>query len=846
MIIEQYIQFKNEFIAVCESNKDKIAITYYKKDGTIEECSYYELEHRVLDIIDKYAQYGIRRGDRVAVLIPLSTNAYIDILALASMGATSVVLDINLHEQELRRILEDADVSCVITVPSLYEEKMKSVDIPVLDSSDSALPICWKEIRNVSDPDYNALAILYSSGTTSTAKGVVIGYEQEIKAMNSLLDIVGTSDIRYLMLFPNSHVSGFTDFLVLLLRGGQLATMEDSSSAQIMRGFQNYRPNTFGMVPKVWEIFKDKIEEGIRSKGTKKSKAIFRLISLAGFIREKTKINVGRFFFKRINRDVFGGNLRQAHFGGGKSNPQVTRFFWNLGFDCYDFYASTEANIPILVTDGKKYMNSNGDIKSNKNVDIRIWNPDCNGIGEIQVKSKLMMRGYFRNPELTKESFIDGYFKTGDYGKIQNNQLYITGRIKESIHLENGEKVSPEDVERAYKQLLNSDIEFSVAGIPVSDNNEQIGIFVVGIAHQYDEVFEKLNAKVAVNYRFKKIFYIDCLPKTSVGKVKRYQLIQIANETDSLETQIEGNLKNDLYEIVRSYSSVSSFDEDSLLVGDMGFDSLRMFELLCKLEEVYGVNFAERMGEIRTYGELRDCIVEYQNNDIIGAQNNKQYPKRKTRFMIQDLKIFLKILRGIYTFNVKGIENIPRSGKYIICSNHTSNLDPFFLLAAMPKSVAPLKEVCTLAAEHTLKHGISKWLFEILGGIPVDRYGNTQPAMRNAVKNLRENRPIIIFPEGARSRDGSLLPFRPGVGELAIQTNTKIIPVVINGGYAIFPRHQKLPNVFCWSKMKKYRLEIIFLEPIIPGEMSAEDISIEIMNRIKEKYEMRTGNDCRN
>ena len=143
--------------------------------GELGEPGRVELEESPTN---KYAQYGIRRGDRVAVLIPLSTNAYIDILALASMGVTSVVLDINLHEQELHRILEDADVSCVITVPSLYEEKLKLVDIPVLDSSDSALPIYWKEIRNVIDPDYNALAILYSSGTTSTAKGVVIGYEK--------------------------------------------------------------------------------------------------------------------------------------------------------------------------------------------------------------------------------------------------------------------------------------------------------------------------------------------------------------------------------------------------------------------------------------------------------------------------------------------------------------------------------------------------------------------------------------------------------------------------------------------------------------------------------------------
>ena len=240
MFMDSYERFKSDFRKVCDKFSEKIAITFYKKNGEVEECSYAQMEQRVCEIVKTYQARGMQRGDRVAVLIPLCTNAYLDILALAYMGVTSVVLDINLHEKELMRILEDAHVSCILTVETLFQEKMSSVNVPVFETSDKCLCLKSLDIKHPNDPDYEAIAILYSSGTTSKAKGVVIGYEQEINAMDYLLKVVGTTDIRYLMLFPNSHVSGFTDFLVLLLRGGQLATMEDASATQLMKGFQLY------------------------------------------------------------------------------------------------------------------------------------------------------------------------------------------------------------------------------------------------------------------------------------------------------------------------------------------------------------------------------------------------------------------------------------------------------------------------------------------------------------------------------------------------------------------------------------------------------------------------------
>lgn len=823
--MEGYKRFQDEFHKICKEQKDKIAITYYRKKGRVEECSYPEMEKRVVAIVDHYKKMGICRGDRVAVLIPLCTNAYLDILALAYMGATSVILDINLHEKELIRILEDADVSCVITVQSIYEEKLQKINTPVLSIEDQGAWYRETEITHAKDPDYEAIAILYSSGTTSQAKGVVIGYEQELNAMDRLLEVVGTTDIRYLMLFPNSHVSGFTDFMVLLLRGGTLATMEEASATQIVKGFHMYRPNTFGMVPKVWESFKNKIEESIREKGRIKSKMIFAMLRFCGGLRRVTGINLGRSLFKSVNEQVFGGNLKQAHFGGGKAIPEVSRFFWDMGFDFFDFYASTEMNIPITVTDGRKYMSSVGNVKASPNTEIRIWNPDVNGIGEIQVKSNMMMQGYFRSPELTEQAYEGEFFKTGDYGKIVNDELYITGRIKESIHLKNGEKVSPEDVENAYLEFLQQDIEFAVVGIEDEESYDQICVFVEGKMGQYDDEFNFVNRKVLSNYQYKKIVYVDSLPKTSVGKVKRYQLKrQFADgqiHTNELSEKKQFSKKNPmewLINTLKKYTEVSAILPEHRLSEDLSIDSLSLFELCVEVENAFRISVAEYFNEDISVQELLEII-----NGVgeIKKQSEKfdysKYPVERKRKDWKRYDKFCKWTRKNYTLIVSGVENIRGGENYIFTPNHESHLDSMWIMSCLPEQIQ--KEVCSMAADYLFERGIYRVGTRIVGAIPVNRTGNTSTAMKRIYELIKnENKSLMIHPEGTRTRNGELGEFKIGAAELAIKTGVKIIPVGITGAREIYPPERKLPKTKKGQNGNKSPLHISFGNPIDPSD----------------------------
>lgn len=161
--------------------------------------------------------------------------------------------------------------------------------------------------------------------------------------------------------------------------------------------------------------------------------------------------------FKNITKEVFGENIFGIGTGASPCKVETTEFFLNLGLEWSNLYATTETSVPITATGIKdKYpVDTVGNVNHHPEISVKINNPASSGIGEIVVKSELMMKGYFRSDDLTEETFDNGYFKTGDLGYIdKKGYLHITGRIKESIILENGKKVSPQDVDDYYLSII--------------------------------------------------------------------------------------------------------------------------------------------------------------------------------------------------------------------------------------------------------------------------------------------------------------------------------------------------------------------------------------------------------
>lgn len=215
------------------------------------------------------------------------------------------------------------------------------------------------------------------------------------------------------------------------------------------------------------------------------------------------------------------------------------------------------------------------------------------------------------------------------------------------------------------------------------------------------------------------------------------------------------------------------------------------------------------------------------NNDI------QKFPLPKNDNDIKSIARFKSITEVIYNFKIIGAENIYQEEKYIFCPNHESYFDAMWVASALYKHNFEVKILCSMAAEHLMNNRLMKKAFVALGGIPVDRTGNTAPAIERALQCLCNDKCfMLIHPEGTRTRTGKLGEFKQGAAKLSIESGVKIIPVCIDGAYEIFPPNRKLPRLFDWKHFCKYPLKIQFGTPIDPNGKNADEITEEIKRQI--------------
>ncbi|MDR2586502.1 MAG: 1-acyl-sn-glycerol-3-phosphate acyltransferase, partial [Prevotellaceae bacterium] len=275
----------------------------------------------------------------------------------------------------------------------------------------------------------------------------------------------------------------------------------------------------------------------------------------------------------------------------------------------------------------------------------------------------------------------------------------------------------------------------------------------------------------------------------------------------SFNSDIESTVIQIISSIVNR-NAAENVTPESRLKYDLSFDSLTMLEMCAEIESALNVSIENKIGNVKTVSDVIKLIenngafnkdVEYDIND---------YPLPKTKQHIRRLKRFMRLSRFTWHFKVVGLENLPIDGKYILCPNHQSYYDILWVLTAIGHKRIDLHKVCCLAAEMFLSYND---VMAMLGGIPVERSGNTVPSMNRALSCIKEGYTMIIFPEGTRSRDGKIHEFKGGAAKLAIDANVPLIPVRIEGAWNVFPPHRKRPKIFSWKG--SYPLHISFGKP---------------------------------
>ena len=860
-------EFVTRFEEVCEKFADKAAITYLRNDDSKLDFTFKNIFGRIQAAVELFARAGLQPGDRAAIISPLSPHAVFALFSLVYANITAVLIDSTLPPQEIDKLIEFSDLRAIFTVPAIYEtiNKQRTNDIPVFDLSNESMEMGRQVFDGsadkvsrpqTADPDISVFALLFSSGTTSEMKGVELNYFAAMKTVDIVWKVAAVNERTYFMhVLPINHIAGLMAVITFFLAGSNIGMVEDLDATKLQKGLLAFNPTHFLVVPKVYEVMEYKIRQEVKNKGAVVEKIFYMLHSLCGFLYKNFNINLGKLLFGSIRKMVFGKRLFALGTGGSLCNKKTAEFYLNMGISLWaNFYASTETNIPASAvgTSDRYPAGTEGNIKRFEGIDVKIHEPDENGVGEIRIKTVLIMKGYFRDPELTGSAFDEnGYFKTGDLGYIdKKGYLHITGRAKEAIHMHTGKKVAPTDVDNLYGGLCPN-VTLASCGVPCKDGNyDEIHIFIESgnLLADVQQIIKKtimdFSSKTSTLYKISKVHFIDKIVLTSVGKVKRYLLKEaaIAERTSEAEIEISvslpqqeagANAEDIVCRVISRHTNGQTVTPDSNLKYDLNIDSLRMMEICVEIEGALNILIAESMGAVET---VRDIINLIEAQDSGGGKkrgvdyNIEDYPLKKTRLNMMNLRRYLWYARFFWKCEIAGIENVPLDKNYILCSNHQSNLDGLWIWAAIGEKRADLTKICCLAKHELLQKTISRTALTWLGGIPVDRSGNSVPAMKRCLACLKDGYNVLIHPEGTRTHDGKMQEFKGGAAMLAIDANAPVIPVRIDGAWDIFPPSRKLPKTFRFGR--RYPVRVAFGEPISPAGKGVEELTSEIYDAV--------------
>ncbi len=398
---------------------------------------------------------GIVPGDRVAILSSNMPNWPVAYFAITFMGAVAVPVLPDFSAREVANVLEHSGTKALFVSSTLltridgFKSEQLELVVSIEDFSDiwSKNPVVLFRQKAVSQKTYEVkeddiASIIYTSGTTGRSKGVMLTHKNI--TFNALkggrIQPIDEND-RFLSVLPLSHTYENTLGLILpLLYGsGVYYLRKPPTPSVLLPALEQVQPTMMLTVPLIIEkVYFNKILPTFRDN------SILHLLYKVPFLRKKLNQAAGKKLMK-----TFGGKLKFFGIGGAKLNRTVEKFLREARFPYAIGYGLTET-APLLAGANPKRTVLESTGPAIEDIELKINNPDkVTGEGEIWARGPNVMKGYYREPEMTKEVLTpDGWFKTGDLGILdRNNNLYIKGRLKNMILGSSGENIYPEEIE---------------------------------------------------------------------------------------------------------------------------------------------------------------------------------------------------------------------------------------------------------------------------------------------------------------------------------------------------------------------------------------------------------------
>lgn len=532
------------------------------------KITYREFKIKVNSVTNFLKSEGIIAGDKVAILSENQPNWGIAYFAITSMGAIAVPIMTEFHSNEVHHILRHSECKAIFVSAKCFnkieEAKISSVFTRILLDDFSVIPPETKndlikevitggkkEFAKIKEaalklvgliPDEveedSVAAIIYTSGTTGHSKGVILTHKNIVSDALSTLDMVYVdSNTRMLSILPLFHTMESTLGLVIpIIRGASITYLDKPpTAAALMPALAKVRPTVMLSVPLVVEkVFRMKILPEFNKR------TLVRGLYKIPAVRKQLHRIAGKKLY-----ESFGGELQMFCIGGASLAADVERFLKEAKFPYAIGYGLTETS-PLITGTGPEGVRFRAAGKAMKWMDVKIADPDPrNGEGEILLKGPNVMKGYYKDPEKTKNAFTkDGWFISGDLGMIdKDGYLFIKGRSKNVIIGSNGKNIYPEEVEaiinefsfvseslviergkqlvaKVYPDFDEIDKEFKIQRLSEPQAREIIDKVFVDLLVQINQ---KVNTFSRIN---KIILQREPFEKTPTQKIKRYLYVE--------------------------------------------------------------------------------------------------------------------------------------------------------------------------------------------------------------------------------------------------------------------------------------------------------------------------------
>ncbi|MEZ4369906.1 MAG: AMP-binding protein [Polyangiaceae bacterium] len=793
---------------------------------------------------------GVQKGDRVLLAGANHPAWSISFFGILLAGATVVPLDANVEAQiaaNLQRasgariFISDLEVKerCAgelgdSVVWLRYEDVAAEGELPkwahALESAMARDVAVEPEQQVAADarrvtPD-DVACLIYTSGTTGSPKGVMLTHQNLTALVASLAPLfpLGKRD-RVLSVLPLHHTFELTCGMLLpLSRGCRIVYLDELNAERLEVGLNEGRITAMVGVPALWEMLERRMLSKVAERGALASRVFDVAVEVNRSLGKSLGLDTGRLLFGPVHQGL-GGHLRYLVSGGAALPESTHKLFSGLGLHLAEGYGLTEASPVLTVAPGGPKAKAGHVGKPIPGVEIRIHEPNAEGVGEVFAKGPNVMLGYADDEAATTQVIdSDGWLHTGDLGKLdRQGRLTIVGRAKDTIVTSSGENVYPDDVEARLGKIEHIE-EYAILGVDDPRGGERIACVAVPEedpehdraarhARARQSLERALNGLPAVMRPGVTTLLDVALPRTATRKVKRRELRRLLDRVAPLSERpprlatqgVDASGFDAAARMVRvAVATITRRKENELrtdmsLRGDLGFDSLMLLELLVALEGQSGRSVdAERLTNCHTIGDAEALMRELRSGRTTTALDTRIEKEADEPLEIPEpmRKAAMEWLgRGqmgfydkVLTTKVYGRAFLPHNRNTLVAANHASHLDMGLVKYALGGYG---QDMVSLAAQDYFFEG-GKWrkaYFENLTNlVPMSRSGSLRQSLRQAGELLERGNVVLVFPEGTRSVDGAIHEFKPAVGHLSLQYNTDILPVYLGGTFSALPK----------------------------------------------------------